>query len=315
MAKKMKKVLNCIVVTAAMLLIVASMGSASGSELILEDNFESYSVGSYLSSPWYNIWSGDTAYVSDSYAYSGSKSFYSKGKPNWARTDAVQIEPNKQIAYEVAVYATAYPTDAHISLYNKDISDWGTHYADIRFLDGKIYARGGGANGIAEYQTNTWYKVKVEADFDTQKMDVYINGALLGNQLNMGGTSGEALYNTFTLGAEHSSGNSGVYFDDVKIYAEGTAPESLLIDVWTDKSKYNIGETVTIYYQTNTACTAKLTVTKPDGTQVVVGGPDDIPVCTRSKSAAAGYPTGTRTVTFEAWTSDESKEATCYFNL
>jgi hypothetical protein len=53
--------------------------------------------------------------------------------------------------------------------------------------------------------------------------------------------------------------------------------DALNIDVWTDKSEYNIGETVMIYYQTNTACTAKLTVTKPDGTQVVVGGPNDIP--------------------------------------
>ena len=98
-------------------------------------------------------------------------------------------------------------------------------------------------------------------------------------------------------------------------YLKKISSECLSISVWTDKSEYKIGETVTIYYQTNTACTAKLTVTKPDGTQVVVGGPNDIPVCTRSKSAAAGYPTGTRTVTFEAWTSDESKIATCYFDV
>ncbi len=90
---------------------------------------------------------------------------------------------------------------------------------------------------------------------------------------------------------------------------------SLSINVWTDKSKYNVGDTVLIYYQTNKECTAKLTVTKPDGTQVVVGGPNDIPVCTRSKSATAGYPTGTRTVTFDAGTDDESKIATCYFDV
>jgi archaellum component FlaG (FlaF/FlaG flagellin family) len=90
---------------------------------------------------------------------------------------------------------------------------------------------------------------------------------------------------------------------------------NLSISVWTDKSKYNIGETVTIYYKTNTACMAILTVTKPDGTQVVAGGPNAIPVCTGSKSAAAGYPTGTRTVTFEARTSYESDEATCYFDV
>ncbi|KAF5434095.1 hypothetical protein C5S39_00215, partial [Candidatus Methanophagaceae archaeon] len=106
-----------------------------------------------------------------------------------------------------------------------------------------------------------------------------------------------------------------VWLEGSNYYLKKVSSECLSITVWTDKPEYKIGETVTIYYQTNTACTAKLTVTKPDGTQVVVGGPNDIPVCTRSKSAAAGYPTGTRTVTFEAWTSDESKKATCYFDV
>ena len=106
-----------------------------------------------------------------------------------------------------------------------------------------------------------------------------------------------------------------VWLEGSNYYLKKVSSECLSISVWADKSEYKIGETVTIYYQTNTACTAKLTVTKPDGTQVVVGGPNDIPVCTRSKSSTAGYPTGTRTVTFEAWTSDESKKATCYFDV
>ena len=101
---------------------------------------------------------------------------------------------------------------------------------------------------------------------------------------------------------------------DNDYYVKKISPESLSITVWTDKSEYEIGETVTIYYQTNKKCTAKLTITKPDGGKVVYG-PNEIPACTRSKSPTAGYPTGKRTVVFEAWTGDEYKKATCYFDV
>ena len=95
---------------------------------------------------------------------------------------------------------------------------------------------------------------------------------------------------------------------------ESDSKPSLAISVWTDKSEYNIGETVTMYYKTNKKCTAKLTITKPDGGKVVYG-PNEIPACTRSKSPTAGYPTGKRTVVFEAWAGSEYKKATCYFDV
>lgn len=97
-------------------------------------------------------------------------------------------------------------------------------------------------------------------------------------------------------------------------YIKKISSELLSINVWTDKSEYKIGETVTIYYQTNKKCTAKLTITKPDGGDVVYG-PNEIPASTRSKSATAGYPTGKRTVVFEAWDGAEYKKATCYFDV
>jgi hypothetical protein len=97
-------------------------------------------------------------------------------------------------------------------------------------------------------------------------------------------------------------------------YLKKISSESLSISVWTDKSEYKIGETVKIHYKTNKKCTAKLTVTKPDGEKIVYG-PNEIPACTRSKSATAGYPTGKRTVVFEAWAGSEYKKATCYFDV
>ena len=97
-------------------------------------------------------------------------------------------------------------------------------------------------------------------------------------------------------------------------YLKKISSESLSISVWTDKSEYKIGETVKIHYKTNKKCTAKLTVTKPDGEKIVYS-PNEIPACTRSKSATADYPTGKRTVVFEAWAGARYKKATCYFDV
>ena len=114
---------------------------------------------------------------------------------------------------------------------------------------------------------------------------------------------------------KYSGSGCDISLNGENYYIKKVEPsETLTLNVWTDKSEYKIGETVTIYYQTNKKCTAKLTITKPDGGKVVYG-PNEIPECTRSKSPTAGYPTGKRTVVFEAWAGDEYKKATCYFDV
>jgi hypothetical protein len=114
---------------------------------------------------------------------------------------------------------------------------------------------------------------------------------------------------------KYSGSSCDISINGENYYIKKVEPSGTLsINVWTDKSEYKIGETVTIYYQTNKKCTAKLTLTKPDGGDVVYG-PNEIPASTRSKSATAGYPTGKRTVVFEAWAGAEYKKATCYFEV
>ena len=114
---------------------------------------------------------------------------------------------------------------------------------------------------------------------------------------------------------KYSGSGCDISLNGENYYIKKVEPsETLTLNVWTDKSEYKIGETVTIYYQTNKKCTAKLTITKPDGGDIVYG-PNEIPASTRSKSATAGYPTGKRTVVFEAWAGDEYKKATCYFDV
>jgi len=98
------------------------------------------------------------------------------------------------------------------------------------------------------------------------------------------------------------------------IAGAGATASELSIDVWTDKPEYTIGETVTIHFSTNRACTAKLTIIKPDGTQTV-WGPNNIPAGTHSITGTAGQPPGQRHVILEAWRGAEHKVAETFFNV
>jgi hypothetical protein len=203
--------------------------------LPFEDNFESYTVGNYPSSPWYNIWTTtgmnrSLAYVTDLHAYSSVKSFYSGGSSWWdSRADGVRINPINNIAYEVDVYVPTLTDEAHIGLctdynLNKDYVGVGFRYGRIDAEGHGIWLERGNIE-IGRYKTSTWYHVRVEANFDTQKMDVYISDVLLGNQLDMGGTRGKARYNAFAL---ETRGNSSVYYDNVKIFDLTSGKEDLL---------------------------------------------------------------------------------------
>ena len=84
------------------------------------------------------------------------------------------------------------------------------------------------------------------------------------------------------------------YIDDLCFEVTGGGQDGgeLQVDVWTDKGgqglnvkdgSYKIDDPVIIYYSANKECTAKLTITKPDGTQLIYG-PNTIPAGTRSKN-------------------------------
>jgi hypothetical protein len=108
---------------------------------------------------------------------------------------------------------------------------------------------------------------------------------------------------------------------DCEYYIKSTErPKPKTCSVWTDEDEYNIGETVTIYYSVNRECTAKLTVVLPNGRKTVLGGPNTIPSCTRSKQATAAEPCGRRKVVFETWTGSSASgppscKDECYFDV
>ena len=90
---------------------------------------------------------------------------------------------------------------------------------------------------------------------------------------------------------------------------------SLQVKVWTDKSTYTIGETVTIYFTTNKPCYERVIVYKSDGTSTVVSSGNINPGTEYYRKGDAGNPPGTRTVTITAQAEGKQASDTCTFNV
>ncbi len=79
--------------------------------------------------------------------------------------------------------------------------------------------------------------------------------------------------------------------------------------VWTSKREYKVGETVKIYYRVEPypegcpipTASARLTITKPDATQVVYDLGEMSVGTTYFIKGTAGEPLGRREILFEAW--------------
>jgi hypothetical protein len=237
-----------IIVGIALVVSIGPIGTVSAENVIFEDDFESYAIGNYLSTPWYNIFSGQYGFVTAENAYSGTKSFKSQGRVGWSRNDAIPLYPIKKIGYEISIYPMG--TDTRVVLYNRNVGSWGSHDAVVCFnQNGQVSA--GPTIILASYNPNEWYRVRVEADFETQMMDVYLNGELVGTNIpavtEYPYPPGEARYNCLSLQSLWYS-SPGVYYDDVKVFDLTAIPATVDIDPDTLNLKSN-GKWITAYIE------------------------------------------------------------------
>lgn len=194
--------------------------------LLFEDDFESDSVGSYPSPPWYNLTSGVSAYVSTEQACSGTKSFRLEGYPMWARGDVVSLSPPDKLSYEVCVYLTSAGKRASVGFLER-FGNMLPRFNGIYFDDnGTLWFTGYPWSQLSgSWSPSTWYKVGVDIDFVSLKANVYVNDELKGENLDIlpkefdDPSYGHVILNQFGLHTENFSGGGTnvVYFDDVKI--------------------------------------------------------------------------------------------------
>ena len=183
-----------------------------------QDNFESYTLNSYPQNGWYMRHSGDAnAVISSEKAENSQKSFkLTTNSYGYGRADAVKITPSNQMTYEVSVLVTDTRKGAWVG-YFKDAVWNDTFNSIVNFgNDAKIYA-GHNNQYLMSYSANQWYKVKVESDFVSQKMRVYINGSLLASDLPTGPSGFDAFMLLNYNYSQSVGGSSVIYYDNVKI--------------------------------------------------------------------------------------------------
>lgn len=219
--------------------------------LLVSDDFENFVVGDYPDeNGWMNMYDGVTAYVSSDNAYSGSKSLRLEAYPNWARADYISLSFPEHFSYEVAVYVEDTSRGAVIGfavakspyLYNFNSVLFGND-GNIRFIGVNQEV-----NLIQQYQSKTWYRIRVDMDYEACTADVYVNDVLKGTDYDIWPKEfyysryGDVTLNYFTLWMNNfeGSGTSIGYFDEIKLYeiekplSVPSAPKSLQAEVDND---------------------------------------------------------------------------------
>jgi hypothetical protein len=220
---------------------------------LFSDNFEGYAIGTFPSSGgWELIWNGQgDGYqtIVDSRHFSGTKSFQLWGAPNWSAVAQKKFNStSRKLGYEFAILIDSVGSGGpgrveHPAFFNREAYVWGRYYASVNFNhdDMKIHADKGEV--IGDWQTGTWYAVKVVLDRDVNKYDVWINGELKGIQLSTSNNDTD-LINAIALVSDHAGVK--VYYDDVRVFeGEAPSPTPLSVSIDPPSASINVGNSVT----------------------------------------------------------------------
>lgn len=214
----------------AALLVVFLVGPQSAySHVIYCDEFDSYDVNSYPSPPWVNMFSGVSGYITDEQSHTPNNSFRSESNPMWARWDYITLVLPDYFTYRAAVYLTAEGRGGAVGFGfmqpgTTNTGRWGNavYFAN----DGMIYfsTQTAGSTPLRSWEPGRWYKIEVVLDYEHNLADVYVNYALLAEDVptdpkvlpaSVWGV--EIPLDQFGLFGQNfsGSGTSVIYYDDV----------------------------------------------------------------------------------------------------
>lgn len=199
------------------ILALVSMGRVVSQNIIFEDDFESYTVGTFPSSNWNLKYNGNGTenqiIVNDHYA-SPTQSLKLECAPNWAGTADVQLSYTPSIVYcEGYVKAEHEFGGPDFGFQNPDIGPWGTAYASVGVgKNGNITCNG---QVLQACEANKWYHIKIKYDNYLDLCDVWIDGVLNGHDIPCS-TNGE--YSIIRLSTHNPSSSTKGWYDDIKVY-------------------------------------------------------------------------------------------------
>jgi hypothetical protein len=198
--------------------------------VIFEDDFESYTVGTFPSAGGWDLWfngaGSEYQIIVDPVSASPTKSFQQYARLGWASHTVHPINTEVSvIGYEGYVMVDqnngAHEASGRLGFSKRDSPSIANWYAHVNFLDdGNISV----ANPVEprilvlqSYVTDTWYKVKVILDREDNAYSVWIDDVLRAENISFSYINPYD-YDNFGLSAT-LEGNSKVYFDDVKVFS------------------------------------------------------------------------------------------------
>jgi len=221
---------------------VSSKGSlevAPSSGIIWQDDFESYTVGSFPSFPW-SLWTSGMGAaeqrIVDTASFSGNKSFRMYGSYGWSAIAGrpITVTANMKFGFEVMVLAENNGTPGNRGAYIAFASSkpspalWRQWGGVGFFSDGKIVANVAGSPELASYTVNTWYKVREVFDAATMTFSVWINDELKASSLV--DTNAYPATDIEALALCSDWAEQVCYFDDAKVFTVQAPSLSLTPD-------------------------------------------------------------------------------------
>ena len=197
-------------------------------QILFEEDFESYAVGSFPSSSWDLLFNGaGDAYqvIVDDASVSRNKSLQLLARPGWAADASRPINPDLTvIGYEG--YVMVEEVEGLLEPcgrlgFSKKEPYGASWYAQVNFnYDGSISV----ANPVEprvlvlqSYAADTWYKVKVILDREKNTYSAWIDDVLRAENISFSYIDPYD-YNYFALSANMEA-HGKIHFDDVKLFA------------------------------------------------------------------------------------------------
>ena len=233
----MKEILAVIMIVSIALSMFAvfTPKAIAGENVIFQDDFESYAVGTFpYAGGWEIVWNGagdQYQVITDSYYSSPTKSLQLMGSYGWSVVVKKGFSSSSNlIGYEARLMASV-GGGGSVAFCNIPIETWGRYYAMVGFgTDGFIWACSHGNEGYQQLQTYTpytWYKIRVLIDRSARVYDVWIDDVLKGHAIPIADDPWEILSLQFQVGWVDNNG----YFDDVKVFEIGAPPPTYDITI------------------------------------------------------------------------------------
>jgi hypothetical protein len=207
----------------------AGANEAVGMNVLFEDNFEAYDVGTFPYSGGWQLWfdGAGSAYqiVNDNFSVSGTKSLQLLGLDGWAAFAAKPVATNaSKIGFQVSVMVAETGgrrgDDARVSFTKWTSPSTSMEVAPVCFSDDGTIESGNKA--LQSFTPGKWYKITLIVDRPSDTYSVWVDDVLCGENLNVTTTSTPETQNpsyeieAFSLSQCYNQVYS--YFDDVEVF-------------------------------------------------------------------------------------------------